>query len=134
MLSFRLGTERCAFPLLWVDRVEAYSPGVNLPDGDEFLAGVIQVKGEIAPVIDLRRLLGVTAIETSSYVIVRVQNEAWALMVDRIERVIDLQESDITPVRNQQNDYMNEVGKLDGELISLLSLMPLTLAAKRQLK
>jgi chemotaxis signal transduction protein len=55
-------------------------------------------------------------------------------MVDRIERVIDLQESDITPVRNQQNDYMNEVGKLDGELISLLSLMPLTLAAKRQLK
>jgi purine-binding chemotaxis protein CheW len=134
MLSFRLGTERCAFPLLWVDRVEAYSPGVNLPDGDEFLAGVIQVKGEIAPVIDLRRLLGVTAIETSSYVIVRVEKEAWALMVDRIERVIDLQESDITPVRNQQNDYMNEVGKLDGELISLLSLMPLTLAAKRQLK
>ena len=134
MLSFRLGTERCALPLLGVDRVEAYSPGVNLPDGDEFLAGVIQVKGEIAPVIDLRRLLGVTAIETSSYVIVRVENEAWALMVDRIERVIDLQEIDITPVRNQQNDYMNEVGKLDGELISLLSLMPLTVAAKSQLK
>jgi purine-binding chemotaxis protein CheW len=134
MLSFRLGTERCALPLLEVDRVEAYSPGVNLPVGDEFLAGVIQVKGEIAPVIDLRRLLGVTAIETSSYVIVRVENEAWALMVDRIEQVIDVQEKDITPIRNQQNDYMNEVGKIDGELISLLNLMPLTMVAKRQLK
>jgi chemotaxis signal transduction protein len=66
--------------------------------------------------------------------VVRVDNEPWALIVDRIERVIDIQEANITPVRNQQNDYLNEVGKLDGELISLITLTPLTLAAKRQLK
>jgi chemotaxis signal transduction protein len=56
------------------------------------------------------------------------------LIVDRIERVIDIEEANITPVRNQQNDYLNEVGKLDGELISLITLAPLTLAAKRQMK
>ena len=49
-------------------------------------------------------------------------------------RVIDIEEANITPVRNQQNDYLNEVGKLDGELISLITLAPLTLAAKRQMK
>jgi hypothetical protein len=54
--------------------------------------------------------------------------------VDRIERVIDIEERNITPVRNQQNDYLNEVGKLDGGLISLITLAPLTLAAKRQMK
>jgi chemotaxis signal transduction protein len=95
---------------------------------------VVQIKGEIAPVIDLRKMLGVVPLETSSYVVVRVDNEPWALIVDRIERVIDIQEANITPVRNQQNDYLNEVGKLDGELISLITLAPLTLAAKRQLK
>jgi chemotaxis signal transduction protein len=67
-------------------------------------------------------------------VVVRVDNEPWALIVDRIERVIDIEERNITPVRNQQNDYLNEVGKLDGGLISLITLAPLTLAAKRQLK
>ena len=66
--------------------------------------------------------------------VVRVDNEPWALIVDRIERVIDIEEANITPVRNQQNDYLNEVGKLDGELISLITLAPLTLAAKRQMK
>lgn len=134
MLSFRLGSERCALPLGLVDRVEEYSPSVDLPEGDNSLSGVIQIKGEIAPVIDLRKMLGVQAIETSSYVVVRVDNEPWALIVDRIERVIDIEESNISPVRNQQNDYLNEVGKLDGELISLITLAPLTLAAKRLLK
>lgn len=134
MLSFRLGSERCALPLALVDRVEEYSESVDLPEGDNSLSGVIQIKGEIAPVIDLRRMLGVQPLETSSYVVVRVDDEPWALIVDRIERVIDIEESNITPVRNQQNDYLNEVGKLDGELISLITLAPLTLAAKRQLK
>jgi purine-binding chemotaxis protein CheW len=133
MLSFRLGSERCALPLGLVDRVEEYSTSVDLPEGDNSLSGVIQIKGEIAPVIDLRNMLGVTPIETSSYVVVRVDNEPWALIVDKIERVIDIEERNITPVRNQQNDYLNEVGKLDGELISLITLAPLTLAAKRQL-
>jgi purine-binding chemotaxis protein CheW len=114
--------------------VEEYSASVDLPEGDRSLSGVIQIKGEIAPVIDLRRMLGVQPLETSSYVVVRVDDEPWALIVDRIERVIDIEEANITPVRNQQNDYLNEVGKLDGELISLITLAPLTLAAKRQMK
>lgn len=131
MLSFRLGSERCALSLDLIDRVEEYSPGIDLPEGDESLSGVIQIKGEIAPVLDLRTMLGVTPLETSSYVVVRLAGEPWALVVDRIERVIEIAERDITPVRNSQNDYLNEVGKLDGELVSLLTLEPLTLAAKQ---
>jgi len=134
MLAFRLGSERCALPLAMVDRVEEYSRSVDLPEGDVSLSGVIQIKGEIAPVIDLRNMLGVEPLETSSYVVVRVDDEPWALIVDRIERVIDIEERNITPVRNQQNDYLNEVGKLDGDLISIITLAPLTLAAKRQMK
>lgn len=52
-------------------------------------------------------------------------------MVDRIERVIEIEERNITPVRSHNSDYLNEVGKLDGELISLLTLEPLTLAARQ---
>lgn len=131
LLSFKLGTERCALSLGTIDRVEEYSPGIDLPDGDRNLSGVIQIKGEIAPVVDLRSMLGITPVETSSYVVVRVDGEPWALVVDRIERVIEIEERHITPVRNQSNDYLNEVGKLDGELVSLLTLEPLTVAARQ---
>jgi len=134
MLAFRLGSELCALPLSMVDRVEEYSRSVDLPEGDISLSGVIQIKGEIAPVIDMRSMLGVEPLETSSYVVVRVDDEPWALIVDKIERVLDIEEQNITPVRNQQNDYLNEVGKLDGDLISLITLAPLTLAARRQME
>lgn len=130
MLSFRLGVERCALELTDVDRVEEYVPAVDLPEGDRHLSGVIQIKGEIAPVMDLRTTLGLTPVETSSYVVVRIDGAPWALIVDRIERVIEIPEKDITAVRNQSNDYLAEVGRLDGELISLLSLQPLRAVAQ----
>jgi purine-binding chemotaxis protein CheW len=129
MLSFRLGPERCALDLSAVDRVEEYAAAVDLPEGDNQLAGVIQIKGEIAPVTDLRSMLGLTPVETSSYVVVRIDGAPWALIVDRIERVIEIPEKDIAPVRTQTSDYLSEVARLDGELISLLSLEPLRAAA-----
>jgi purine-binding chemotaxis protein CheW len=126
VLTFRLGAERCALALDAVDRVEEYTSSVDLPEGDASLSGAIQIKGEIAPVMDLRTLLNLTPLETSSYVIVRVEGAAWALIVDKIERVIEIPEKDITPVRTHQSDYLTEVARVDGELISLLTLAPLT--------
>jgi purine-binding chemotaxis protein CheW len=130
LLAFRLGHERCALDLSLIDRVEEYAMGVDLPDGDDSLTGVIQIKGEIAPILDLRTMLGLTPLETSSYVVVRVDGAPWALIVDKIDRVIEISEKDISPVRTQQNDYLTEVGRLDGDLISLLSLEPLTNSAR----
>lgn len=129
LLSFRLGDERCALPLSLVDRVEEYGSAVNLPQGDDSLAGVVQIKGEVAPVLDMRDMLGIKGKDTSAYVVVRIQGAPWALVVDKVDRVIEIAEKDITPVRTSQNDYLTEVGRLDGELISLLSLEPLSRAA-----
>jgi purine-binding chemotaxis protein CheW len=128
LLSFRLGDERCALPLSLVDRVEEYGSAVNLPQGDDSLAGVVQIKGEVAPVLDMRDMMGIKGKDTSAYVVVRIQGAPWALVVDKVDRVIEIAEKDITPVRTSQNDYLTEVGRLDGELISLLSLEPLSRA------
>jgi chemotaxis signal transduction protein len=46
-----------------------------------------------------------------------------------VDRVIEIAERDISPVRTGENDYLTEVGRLNGELISLLSLEPLSRAA-----
>jgi purine-binding chemotaxis protein CheW len=126
LLSFRLGQERCALPLSSIDRVEEFTPSVNLPQGDESLAGVVQIKGEVAPVLDMRDMLGVPKSPQSVYVVVRVNGAVWALIVDKVDRVIEIAEKDISPVRTSENDYLTEVGRLNGELISLLSLEPLS--------
>ena len=92
-------------------------------------SGVVQIKGEVAPVLDLRRALGYPQSDTAAYVVVRVDGSAWALVVDKVDRVIEIQERDITPVRNNETDFVNEIGRLNGELVSLLSLDPLARAA-----
>jgi purine-binding chemotaxis protein CheW len=130
LLSFRLGHERCALPLASVDRVEEFSASVNLPQGDDSLAGVVQIKGEVAPVLDMRDMLGVSKSSQPVYVVVRVNGAVWALIVDKVDRVIEIPEKDISPVRTSENDYLTEVGRLNGELISLLSLEPLSRMAE----
>lgn len=129
LLAFKLGQERCALALASVDRVEDYVDPVDLPEGDELFSGVVQIKGEVAPVLDLRKRLGYPPGESAAYVVVRVQGAPWALVVDKVDRVIEIEERDITPVRNAQSDFVAEIGRLDGELISLLSLEPLAKAA-----
>lgn len=129
LLAFRLGAERCALPLACIDRVEEFSASVELPQGDSTLAGVVQIKGVVAPVLDMRDMLGVPRSDQAAYIVVRVQEAIWALIVDKVDRVIEIAERDISPVRTGENDYLTEVGRLNGELISLLSLEPLSRAA-----
>jgi len=129
VLGFRLGAERCALPLSLIDRVEEFAPGVDLPRGDDTLAGVVQIKGEVTPVLDLRRMLGITPQATGAYVVVRLPGGTWALVVDRIDRVLEIAEKDITPVRSGERDLVAEVARLQDELVSLLTLEPLAQAA-----
>jgi purine-binding chemotaxis protein CheW len=128
LLSFNVADERCALELSRVERIEEFFEGVALPDGDAAAPTIIQIKGELAASLDLRKLLGVNAAapaEAPVYILVRVDGANWALLADRVDGVIDIPEPDITPVRSRQSDYLPEVGKYDGRLYSLLSLDPL---------
>ena len=128
LLSFSVAGERCALELSRVERIEEFFEGVALPDGDAAAPTIIQIKGELAASLDLRKLLGTQAAPPAAapvYILVRVDGANWALLADRVDGVIDIPEPDITPVRSRQSDYLPEVGKYDGRLYSILSLDPL---------
>lgn len=132
MLTFRLGDERCALALSHVDRVEDYVEPVEVPKGDDMFAGVVQIKGEVAPVLDLPRALGYRSGVAGSYVVVRVDRALWALVVDKVERVVEIPERSITPVRGSRSDFIREIARLDEDLITLISLEPLARAGLPQ--
>ncbi len=128
LLSFSVGGERCALELSRVERIEEYFDGVALPDDDAAFPAIIQVKGELAASLDLRKALGVGAAPPATspvYILVSVNGAKWALLADRVDGVIEIPEKDITAVRTKQSDYLPEVGKYQGKLYSLLSLDPL---------
>lgn len=131
-LSFRVGNEHCGVPMRWVDRVERYSAASQLPESQsqgentaDALDGLVVMQGDVVPVVDLRRRFGseMPLGELACYVIVRDPegNSRWALLVDSLNRIINLPTSAIEPVRSNSG-YFDAIGKLNNQLISLLRL------------
>lgn len=131
MLTFQLGLERCAMPLEWVERVEEYHEKTGVPGGDDAgLSGVVQIQGEVAPVVDLRREMGFPCTtDAAAFLVVRLDGGIWALSVDRVERVVEIRVADIEQVKCVTTDYIGSVGRVNGKLISILTLEPLKKAA-----
>jgi len=83
--SFRLGDHRYGVALEAVQEVLRPQPVTRVPAGPPALAGLMNLRGHIVPVVDLRVLLGLgTADETSFLVIVRADDGPVALLVDEI--------------------------------------------------
>lgn len=133
LLTFRAGGERCALPLDWVQRVAEVAEEAAVPGSDGDLAGVVQIHGEVVPVIDLCQALGSAdsklAAGDGAYLVVGVEGGVWALKVDKVERVVSLRERDMEPVRADAGEWVGSVGKLDGQLLSIIRLDPLRQAA-----
>ena len=124
-LSFRVGREYCAIALESVQRVQECSAPV--------VSGVVQIAGQIVPVIDLRLEGGSASqagavagpIKDAVFLVVRHDGDNFALLVDKVERVVEIALEDIAPEQSSNLDFIASVGRLDERLISILSLAPL---------
>jgi len=127
LLSFWVGEELCALSLELIDKVVEYSPYENIPEEENtLLAGIVQVQGQVVPVVDMRTQFSLTQQINvySSYVIILIDNNYWALLVDRVNRVVDIPENSIEPVNGSHDDFVDSIGRLDSTLFSILSTRP----------
>jgi len=128
LLTFWLGEEQCAMPLEWIERVEEYREASGVPGGlAAGLSGAVQIQGEVAPVVDLRNEMNVASADdkNAAFLVVRIDGGVWALTVSRVERVLDIPEADIEQVKTAKTDYIGAVGRVNGKLLSILTLEPL---------
>ncbi len=131
LLTFNIGQERCALPLAIVDRVVEYQLVEPLPEGGgAHLHGAVQVHGDILPVLDLRVQMGVDPQRTplTAYVVAGEKDNRWALVVDQVNRVVELPETDFEFANSQENQHVESIGRIDNALISVMSLKSLTMS------
>lgn len=110
----------------------------QLPNLPIFLSGVINLRGEIIPVIDLRRRFGFTETKGKErIVVIRFGKEKIGLCVDNIREIINLEPTDIsTPpsiFRGLKTEYMKGIGKKDERIIIILN-MDSILTSEEQIK
>lgn len=129
LVTFVVGTEEFAVPILSVQEINRMMQITRVPQSPAFVEGVINLRGKIIPVVDLRKRFGLESRETSGenrIVVVEVSGRVIGFMVDKVNEVLRIQSNIVEPppamVCGIDSEYVQSVGKLEDRLLILLDL------------
>ncbi|HZE82053.1 MAG TPA: chemotaxis protein CheW [Candidatus Polarisedimenticolia bacterium] len=128
IVGFRVGREVFGVPIALVHEIVRVPEITSVPDSPGFVQGVINLRGKIVSVVDLRRRFGEKEIKPTKknrILVTEVHGKLVGLIVDSASEVLKIPESDIElpPVFDQgELNYVTGVGKLNGRLIILIDL------------
>jgi len=129
LVTFRLGNEEFSLDILRVQEIIRHMQLTRVPRTPEFVDGVINLRGRVIPVLDLRKRFGLPSDEHTSetrIIVVDVDNRTVGLKVDAVSEVLRLPADTVEPppaiVTGAESDYIKGVGKLDGRLLILLDV------------
>ncbi|HZU41194.1 MAG TPA: chemotaxis protein CheW [Terriglobales bacterium] len=129
IVGFRIGRETYGVPITLVHEIVRVPEITPIPDAQECVEGVINLRGKIIPVIDLRKRFGqkeVTATVKNRILVTEVDKRRVGLIVDSASEVLKIPPSEIeTPpsaIQDAQANCVTGVAKLQGRLVILLEL------------
>jgi purine-binding chemotaxis protein CheW len=129
LVSFLIGNEEYAVDIFYVKEINRLSHITKVPNAPEFIEGVINLRGRIIPVIDLRVKMGLpkkTHDKDSRIIVIEDNGLLFGFLVDAVKEVIRIPKS-ITEqppeiISSVKTDFINSVGKLEDRLLILIDL------------
>lgn len=127
----RLGTEQYGIDIKYVDNIVRNQRITRIPRAQEYFKGVINLRGEIIPVMSLRLKFGLEPdvySNSTRIIIIKLESQsAIGIMVDEVKEVVTLDEDAIEkPTSSDSNDvqiqYLSGIGKQTDGLITLLNI------------
>lgn len=127
MVGLTLDGQRYALPLAQVERVIRAVEIIPLPKAPEIIAGVINVRGQVIPVVNIRKRFRLPDREimlSDQFVIARTSRRPVALVADGTDGVIELPEHRVVRAEKilPDMDYVEGVAKLDDGMILIHDL------------
>jgi purine-binding chemotaxis protein CheW len=129
LATFNLDREEYGVEVRLVQEIRRVSEITVVPRAPAFVRGVINLRGRILPVVDLKKKLGLGEVEiqkASRIVVVRLKERLLGLLVDGASQVLKVPMSRIEPppdeIVNKGGDTIRGVAKLEGRLVILLDL------------
>ena len=129
LVGFRLGNEEYGIDILKVQEINRIADITRIPQSPDFVEGVINLRGNVIPIIDLRKRFNMPEREhdrQTRIVVGEIEGKTVGLIVDAVSEVIRLPANTIEPapkiVSKDQADYITGVGKLEDRLLMLLDI------------
>lgn len=129
LVSFNLGDEEYGVDILKVQEINRMVHVTRVPRAPEFVEGVINLRGKVIPIVDLRKRFGLQAKahdKNTRIIVVDIEGRTVGLIVDGVSEVLRLGMDTIEPppsmVAGVDAEYIWGVGKLEDRLLILLDL------------
>ena len=127
-LLFSIGEEIYGIAIAHVTEIIEMQKVTEVPDMPGFVKGVINLRGKVIPVVDLRLRFGMQEREyddRTCIIIVRIDSTSLGFIVDTVAEVHDIAESQIDPAPNFKSDegrdhYISGLGKVDERVTILI--------------
>jgi purine-binding chemotaxis protein CheW len=128
-VTFRVGTADYALPASIVLHLESFQTATHVPGTPPYVAGLVQVRGRLVPVVDLRTRFGLPPIEHSidrRVVVVQVGTRVAGLLVDSAREVLRIEDSKFEKppemIENQMAGFVKAVATISERLFLLVDV------------
>jgi len=143
LVTFRVGDELFGVPISAVQEIVRVPPITRIPQSPDFVEGVINLRGRVVTVVDMRRRLGQSTLaigdadqperkKKSRILVVEAGGRLVGVIVDEVAEVLRLPDDQVEPpptvVAGISNQYITGVGKLKDDLLILLEIEKLLTA------
>jgi len=129
LVSFHIGDEEFAVDILNIQGINRMMDITRVPNLPDFVEGIINLRGQVIPVVNLRRRLGFELIEANKdtrIIVVEIAKRVVGFIVDNVNEVLRINSSITEPpppmVSGIGSEYITAVGKLEDRLLILLDL------------
>ena len=129
LISFAVGDEEYGLEILRVKEVIRMREITRLPKQPTFIKGIINLRGDVIPIVDLREKFGLERHKyspTTRVIVVDVEEKLVGMVVDAARQVVRVPADQIDPppaiVGGMSTEYIKGVGKLDERMIILLNI------------
>ena len=132
-VTFSLGDELFGVEVTRAREILSVSPVTRVPQTPEYLLGVINLRGQVVPVIDMRLKLGLPVSEETEdtcIIVVEVQVDGEAIIVgalaDAVREVLEIRSDQIEPAprlgTRLKTEFISGMGKVDEQFLILLNI------------
>jgi len=129
-LTFRLGAEEYGIDILKVQEIRSYEPPTRIANAPEFIKGVVNLRGVIVPIVDLRLKLGCPTAEYNDFTVVivlNVRNRVVGAVVDSVSDVLALNRDVIRPAPELSSatvdtSFITGIGAVSDRMLILMDI------------
>lgn len=129
IVSFRLANEEYGVDIMRAQEIIMPGQITRMPEVPDFICGLINLRGHVIPIVDLRKRFGLPAKEADEHtriIVVNVAGKTIGIVVDAVTEVLRISADQVEPppssVAGIDHDYIRGLVKLQNKLLILLNI------------